>query len=35
MDADLSHPPETLPRMIDTLEQDEVEFVIGSRYLLS
>jgi dolichol-phosphate mannosyltransferase len=33
MDADLSHPPEILPRMIDTLEQDHVDFVIGSRYV--
>ena len=33
MDADLSHPPEILPRMIETLEKDQVEFVIGSRYV--
>ena len=33
MDADLSHPPEVLPRMIETLEKDQVEFVIGSRYV--
>jgi dolichol-phosphate mannosyltransferase len=33
MDADLSHPPEILPRMIETLESDQVEFVIGSRYV--
>jgi dolichol-phosphate mannosyltransferase len=32
MDADLSHPPETLPYMIQTLVRDDVEFVIGSRY---
>src|SRR5262249_10860340 len=31
MDADLSHPPEILPRMIETLQRDDVEFVIGSR----
>ena len=34
IDADLSHPPEILPRMIETLEQDQVEFVIGSRYAM-
>lgn len=33
MDADLSHPPEMLPRMVDMLERDEAEFVIGSRYV--
>ena len=33
MDADLSHPPEILPRMIETLEKDQAEFVIGSRYV--
>ena len=33
MDADLSHPPEVLPRMIERLEQGDVEFVIGSRYV--
>jgi dolichol-phosphate mannosyltransferase len=33
MDADLSHPPETLPRIIATLETDGAEFVIGSRYV--
>ena len=32
MDADLSHPPEVLPRMIEALERDQVDFVIGSRY---
>lgn len=31
MDADLSHPPEALGRMIDKLEQEPIEFVIGSR----
>jgi dolichol-phosphate mannosyltransferase len=34
MDADLSHPPEILPRMIETLEKDQAEFVIGSRYVM-
>jgi len=33
MDADLSHPPEVLPRMIKALENDSTEFVIGSRYV--
>jgi dolichol-phosphate mannosyltransferase len=33
MDADLSHPPEALPRMIEKLARDDVEFVIGSRYV--
>lgn len=33
MDADLSHPPETLPHIIQTLERGDVEFVIGSRYV--
>lgn len=32
MDADLSHPPETLPRMIEELRSGDIEFVIGSRY---
>jgi dolichol-phosphate mannosyltransferase len=34
MDADLSHPPEALPQLIDTLRGDpSVDFVIGSRYV--
>jgi dolichol-phosphate mannosyltransferase len=33
MDADLSHPTEILPRMIETLEKDQAEFIIGSRYV--
>src|SRR3546814_9790491 len=33
MDADLSHSPEILPRMIETLENDQAEFIIGSRYV--
>jgi dolichol-phosphate mannosyltransferase len=32
MDADLSHPPEALPRMLRTLEAG-ADFVIGSRYI--
>ncbi|MBN1656720.1 MAG: glycosyltransferase family 2 protein [Deltaproteobacteria bacterium] len=32
MDADLSHPPEAIPRMLDQLDQG-FDFVIGSRYI--
>jgi dolichol-phosphate mannosyltransferase len=31
MDADLSHPPETIPRMLEKLAEG-ADFVIGSRY---
>lgn len=33
MDADLSHPPESLPDLLDKLIHDEADFVIGSRYV--
>lgn len=33
MDADLSHPPEALPRLIQEVESQNVDFVIGSRYV--
>lgn len=33
MDADLSHPPEVLPRMLDAFETEGADFVIGSRYV--
>jgi dolichol-phosphate mannosyltransferase len=33
IDADLSQSPAALPRMIEMLERDRVEFVIGSRYV--
>ena len=33
MDADLSHPPEAIPIMIKCFEKDNVDFVIGSRYV--
>jgi len=33
MDADLSHPPEAIPRPLDTLAQPGVDFVFGSRYV--
>jgi dolichol-phosphate mannosyltransferase len=32
MDADLQHPPERIPALIDALDQDGVELAIGSRY---
>lgn len=33
MDADLQHPPERLPAILEPLERDEADFVIGSRYV--
>ena len=33
MDADLSHPPERLPALIAALDDPDVDFVIGSRYV--
>lgn len=33
MDADLSHPPTDVPRLIERLQQDDADFVIGSRYV--
>ena len=33
MDADLSHPPESIPALIDKLVHDGADFVIGSRYV--
>lgn len=33
MDADLSHDPEDLPRLLDPLRRDEADVVIGSRYI--
>lgn len=32
MDADLSHPPDLLPRMYDAIVNGGADFVIGSRY---
>lgn len=32
MDADLSHPPESIPMLIQALEQHEADIVIASRY---
>ena len=34
MDADLSHPPAALPRLVAPLRNDEADFVIGSRRVL-
>jgi len=31
MDADLSHPPEILPQMLNLIQKKEADFVIGSR----
>lgn len=33
MDADLSHPPESIPQLVEKLQKDEADFVIGSRYV--
>ena len=33
MDADLSHPPESLPKLVHELEIDDTEMVVGSRYV--
>lgn len=33
MDADLSHPPEKIPEMLEALADPSVDFVIGSRYI--
>ena len=32
MDADLSHPPEKIKEMINSIKNDAVDIVIGSRY---
>ena len=31
MDADLSHPPEVFPEMLDKLRSNQLDFVVGSR----
>jgi dolichol-phosphate mannosyltransferase len=31
MDADLSHPPEMLPKLVEPIDRGEADFVIGSR----
>ncbi len=32
MDADLQHPPEKIPELVDTVVSGQADFVIGSRY---
>jgi len=32
MDADLQHPPEVAPNLLKALDEQQVEFVLGSRY---
>jgi dolichol-phosphate mannosyltransferase len=34
LDADLSHPPDKIPELIQTLRQPDTDFVIGSRYVV-
>jgi dolichol-phosphate mannosyltransferase len=34
MDADLSHPPEAIPTMLECLDEPGVDLVLGSRYVL-
>lgn len=33
MDADMSHPPERIPEMLDVLRSGRADFVVGSRYV--
>lgn len=33
MDADFSHPPAALPRMLDVMVTEDVDFVVASRYV--
>ena len=33
MDADLSHPPEAIPRLVEALREPGVDFVFGSRFV--
>jgi dolichol-phosphate mannosyltransferase len=33
MDADLSHDPDDLPRLIETVESEEADLAVGSRYV--
>ncbi|QIF04493.1 polyprenol monophosphomannose synthase [Roseimicrobium sp. ORNL1] len=33
MDADFQHPPEALPHVMEPLEKDESDFVVGSRHV--
>jgi len=33
MDADLSHPPEAIPLLLEALHEPDVDFVVGSRFV--
>ena len=33
IDADMSHPPDLLPRMLAVMEQERADVVVGSRYI--
>ena len=33
MDADLSHPPEAIPRLLESIEDGDSDFALGSRYV--
>lgn len=33
IDADLSHPPEKIPELVQTIRRGEADFVLGSRYV--
>ena len=33
MDADLSHPPEKVPELLDEITENDADFVIGSRFV--
>lgn len=33
MDSDLSHPPQIIPKMLDTLRQTQCDIVVASRYV--
>jgi dolichol-phosphate mannosyltransferase len=33
MDADLSHPPETIPALVRLIQENQADFAIGSRYV--
>src|SRR3954462_52563 len=33
MDADLQHPPEKVPVLLEPLEKDTADFAVGSRYV--
>ena len=34
MDADLSHPPEKIPELLAAIDNPQVDYVIGSRYIM-